>query len=72
MMPILQDVDLIKIVKVEIRKNKVLWLMSYTIPRLGDGVVVYLQSQFSLQPIKSFGTILIVPTNIIWAFYFIQ
>ena len=64
-MPILQDVDLIKIVKVEIRKNKVLWLMSYTIPRLGDGVVVYLQSQFSLQPIKSFGTILIVPTNII-------
>lgn len=65
MMPILQDVDLIKIVKVEIRKNKVLWLMSYTIPRLGDGVVVYLQSQFSLQPIKSFGTILIVPTNII-------
>ena len=48
MMPILQDVDLIKIVKVGIRKNKVLWLMSYTIPRLGDGVVVYLQSQFSL------------------------
>jgi len=63
MMPILQDVDLIKIVKVGIRKNKVLWLMSYTIPRLGDGVVVYLQSQFSLQPSKSFRIILIVPTK---------
>ena len=29
MMPILQDVDLIKIVKVGISENKFLWLMSY-------------------------------------------
>jgi len=48
MMPILQDVDLIKIVKVGIIEKIKFYGSCPRIPRLGDGVVVYLQSQFSL------------------------